>query len=86
MINFSKLSDNKIQKIWSNNDFESKEEIYEFRKELVKRRFVSWDEINTKFECKPTINQCGKDLFLEICYALKIDKLCKWLNNILEKK
>ncbi|MCK9544474.1 MAG: hypothetical protein M0R03_20845 [Novosphingobium sp.] len=85
MTNFSKLSDYRIHKIWTLNVFDSLKEVHDFRKELVKRGFVSWDEINTKFECKPTINQISNDLFLEICYAFKIDKLCKWLNDILEK-
>jgi ATP-dependent Clp protease, protease subunit len=53
MNKFRKLSDKKIQEIWSKNQFTNDKEIHIFRKELVKRGFVSWDEINTKFECIP---------------------------------
>ena len=52
MENFKRLSNNQIHKIWSENNWKSKEEIHKFRCELVRRSFVSWDEINTKFICE----------------------------------
>lgn len=57
MRDFKNLSNEEIHKIWSEELCESSEEIYEFRKELVRRHFVTWDEINTKFVCEKIINE-----------------------------
>jgi hypothetical protein len=52
MNKFSFLSNDKIHKIWAENRWESKEELYQFQQQLVLRGFISWDEINTKFICE----------------------------------
>lgn len=50
MNKFSNLTDKDIHWLWD-KELIMPSDMYDFRTELVRRGFVSWDEINTKFEC-----------------------------------
>lgn len=49
MNKFSNLTDKDIHWLWS-KELITPSDMQGFREELVKRGFVSWEEINTKFE------------------------------------
>lgn len=46
------LSNKKIHEIWNKGQFKSEKDIQLFREELVRRHFVTWEEINTSWDCQ----------------------------------
>lgn len=47
-----KLTDEEVRVLWREDYIMTPEEIHEFRVEIVRRGFVSWEEINTKWTCE----------------------------------
>jgi hypothetical protein len=70
MRNFRRMSDKKIHKIWDDNIFIDKKDIKLFRKELVRRGFVSQEEIDTHYTLSPIDEKTVTKVYCKNCQYL----------------